>query len=312
MGAHFTTLLKSSGETFTRISRLLQSLSIVRWMQKLNLPWPPRAQTVQRYAPYLLICVYLPKLAWDVYTLLKKVPVNDELQAESDAELQVALAKGLELLRAFVKADIRLPAGSSSEKVQSEVRRCAALLLDRYAPDVGGSQHDSGKEGDGLPVVPGALMLSDGDIDSTLDDASNEENADDDNDNNNDDNADEDDEAGGNEASVDSLFSFDGRLKAALAEGDWTDEFDELDEKLTAMEANVEVIHQKLDTPPVSHKLHVQSEEVDMALAMILHWSGHLRNELVCNKTQLGATKKWAEGKLLAELHEQAYNHVYW
>ena len=132
MGAHFTSLLKQTPTLFNHLTRVVQANPVVAWFRGFSLPWPPEAATVQRCAPYIFGGVYVPKLAWDLWTLFKKAPIDDEMQAECDAELDVALAKCHELLQAFVTADIEVPEGTRAAELKSHIIRCTRTIFEVY------------------------------------------------------------------------------------------------------------------------------------------------------------------------------------
>lgn len=73
-----------------------------------------------------------------------------------------------------------------------------------------------------------------------------------------------------------------------------------------------QVIHGKLDCPSATHKLFMVAEQTDIVCAMIDHWLHHLKGSLVHHKTHHSEVKKFADGKVLAEIHEQSYNEYYW
>jgi hypothetical protein len=221
MGARLVQqLVQHSPALLARVTRYVQQLRVVQFLSGFNIPWPPSAAAVQQNAPYVFLSVYLPKLLFDVWTITRRVPLDDELRKESDAELAAAIAKASSALHAFVEADWQVPEGTRAHVNKDLVARCIRMLLGKYGFEPPAPSTTCGC-GDALAIAHGS---------------------EDDNSNGSEDGDGDGDGEGPSADSAARLFQMEEALAEALAKGDWTDEFDELHEKLTSVIMNWEVV----------------------------------------------------------------------
>lgn len=259
MGALLTSLLRKSSLFLENIVRFLAQLRAIKFVRS-KISWPPSAAGVRRNAPYLFLGVYLPKLIFDIWTITRRVPIDEELLRESEAELTACVAKSGQVLNAFLAADIPVPKSSPLFDSKLKIFNCIRLLLQKYgmhkphkaslrlknkcvvknksvtkSPIAGSQQLNAGQQQPSLPqdneniILPLLNDVHESNLPETdayaedLEDIKSQDSCDD----------------GKNDID---LFRLDEALIKAISEGNFTDEFDEMHERLTAIASNVDVI----------------------------------------------------------------------
>ena len=140
-GSHVSNVRLSSLQLLrlmaVRLLAYARSWRAVQLLEKLRLPrLVPSLEAVNRSAPYIFFGLYLPKLALDIHTIRKDVPVDEKLAEERRADLQEALARVDAVLYQFHKLDIPVPAGSRLESLKNHARAGIAEFFEEHGhPD---------------------------------------------------------------------------------------------------------------------------------------------------------------------------------
>ena len=117
----------------SRLADAVRGSTMGQFLARAQLPHAvPSLEAVNRSAPYIFFCVYLPKLGLDIYDIRKDVPVDVKLAQERQADLDEALARARVVLQCFYDLNMPVPPGGALDVLNGHARLCIGKFFEQY------------------------------------------------------------------------------------------------------------------------------------------------------------------------------------